>query len=268
MHYNIFIYSYYAIATSSLLVNLMVVCVMLKKRQFRGKKSNIFLLNVFNSYVIREFIDLIATVFKGEFTRNMSMLAYLFSYWTIGALSGDRLLAVKYPMLYQRTSHKYTMIYGITCTIVSIVMIFLYNINYIYALFLNSVIFILIESLICIANLMVRQIVKEKFNKIGDFQVARLSKEKKSMELKKTRICLILAFSFLFFCAPTNIMDIVFVFYYNYNDYLATTTCLSSILFVLNSIFDPVFYIIRSKQLRTEIKECIRCQKTLKKTLW
>lgn len=190
--------------------------------------------------------------------RSLGLVLTLCTFFSIAGLSGDRLLAVTYPMIYQRENNKCILIYGMLCATIIFVMM---SIKILFAdaiyMILGSVICVITGIFVCIANLLVRKTVKKKFHQIGDRQVTVITEEQKAMELKKTRICVVLAFSFLIFWIPNVVIDILSIIYSA--DEFSSVQDLGILIAMLNSNFDPVFYIIRSQKLRNEIKECI-CQ--------
>lgn len=181
----------------------------------------------------------------------------LYSYFAITGLSADRLLAVKYPFFYQRMSSKHLLLYGGICAIVIGGSFFLLVFPQLVAFIFAGVFWISTMFFVCIANLKIRQVVQEKCRDVNGEDTTTLNNDHKTFELKKTRICLILAFSFLLWWFPIILTEALKSLFSlrHFTDMFVCSTFIS----MLNSLFDPVFYIIRSKHLRAEIKELVYC---------
>lgn len=185
----------------------MIVVVIVIKRKLKEVKSNIFLLMYFTANIMVGMFFLIGSAIlldESELHSKMAVLSKLIiliaicSYCAVAGLSGDRLMAIQYPMLYQRKGDTFLVIHGVLSLIIISLTILA---NLLLPPIVSSLIFIIscivTGTFVCIANLKVRHTIKEKFYRVGDRQVANISEEQKSMELKKTRICLVLAFSFV-----------------------------------------------------------------------
>lgn len=123
---------------------------------------------------------------------------------------------------------------------------------------------------VCIANLKIREIIKEKFRKVGDCQITEISEEQKAMELAKTKICLVLAFSFVIFWMPSIFINVVANIPLTRDYDFSTMKLLGALVALLNAIFDPVFtsfavkdFELKSRSVYMELKDVLRHEITI-----
>lgn len=255
-------------------INFLVILVMLKKRKIRETPSNLFLLIVFAVHMIAGiyfstigFTYVFHGPLKEEYTvmKSLGRTAYLIaqivassSYWSISGLCADRFIAIKYPFIYETLNYKYFLLYGgIWALTAGALITGSLMRKYTFTKILVNTLCICTAIFVCYTNFTIRQIIKEKFRNITLRRLESIVEEQNKMELKKTRICIVLALSFLCWWFPVTVFGNLLKYSFLPKD---RGVIVISAIFgaLLNSAFDPIFYMVRSEQFHQEIKDLFR----------
>ena len=281
-------YTSLVIAILALILSSTTLLVIYKTKGLLEKKCNICLTALLGSHVC---IGLTSTImFTVEFVTGVSLhnkstylyevseftvhFLYMTAFVMVNVVTLDRLLAVKATYFYERRTTKcckLTILFCLLPLVAWFVVQVITCFSYLYYVFV--LVGILLSVWIVGANFVVYRAVKRQIRHISRTIVGSTEEDQKK-EMKKLKkrkwksaiTCIIIVLSTVLFLLPIEILTIcVLVFqksFWNSTQVQAVHLMYTADIFVLlNSLKDPLLYILVNRQVKDEIVKIIFCFK-------
>lgn len=266
------------------------------KRLHQRRLTNLMLINMFLSHLVENVVTILyGTVLainkdtnkttKRNIINLSTTMAFLSSFCNL-PLTGERLIAIKWPFVYQNIQPLHVYIVCFLSWLPPIIFYSFalgYELDAYYGDLLNATIILATMVLLTIANGMIYGVVRMQKLKIANLQVEDLQPSGTNMEsinhlessgvteeskkerskkrnVKASYICVGLVIDYVIFWFPTCFLDLLKI--RNLATSVVYTGAFINLFFVrfalLNSFFDPIIYISMNKGIRREIKKTLK----------
>lgn len=242
--------------------NLALFYLLISRRHLRGNKSNKFYLNLLFIHVSLCTSGLVCMSLPNRFLKyeviiNNGFLMEMFFSLIISTC--DKYIKIQYPYLYENLTTNVTIFIIVTSWILPaafVILALIFNISQMYCTITSTVVLAVAITVLTTTNMKVHIIAKQLANR--DLQKRLKDENNSPIVLKCTYVCVTIVSSFVILWFPFfihNITSLVGITEANGNNYF---TRIVVQIALLNSLFDPVLFVMFKKDIKKEIRKIFR----------
>jgi len=232
--------------------NLILFCFLISNRKLRGNKTNKYFINLQVVHLILSISGAMCILLPKDFPEeeiilNNGLLIEMF--FSLIMTTGDRYMAIGYPYFYQTITTRRAIQVIVSSWIIPILFtgVALYcGIRDKRMTIVSTIIIAMATIVLTVSNLKVYMIAKKT--------AKTLTKNKNTKILKSTWVCFVLVSSFIVLWFPYFIHNILTISgVYEADSNKTATRILVQVAF-LNSVLDPIFFVLFRKDVKKEVQ--------------